>query len=125
MATPTSRSKPRLPGPGAEGHDRRGDGDASIATLGREFKDLVIGYAKQETLDPLKVVARFVAWGVVGAVLISTGVGLITLAVVRSLQGELGSHLQGSLTWVPYTAGLLFAVVVAALAASRIGKGSR
>ena len=119
MPPETSRSKPRLPGfPG-------GGNDASFGTLAGEFKDLVVGYAKQETIDPLKDVLRFVAWGVAGAILIALGAALLTLAVVRCLQGELGDHLSGSLTWVPYAGGLLFTLAVAGLAASRIGKGPR
>lgn len=115
----TTRSKPRVPGlPG-------GDKDASFATLAREFKDLLVGYAKQETIDPLKVVLRFVAWGVAGAILIALGAALLTLAAVRVLQTELKAHLSGSLTWVPYTGGLLFTLLVAGLAASRIKKGPR
>ncbi|MDQ6784651.1 MAG: hypothetical protein M3063_14695 [Actinomycetota bacterium] len=93
--------------------------------MARQFKDLVIAYAKQETVDPLKVVVRFVLWGVVGALLLGLGVGLITLAILRVLQGELGDHLSGSLSWVPYAGGLLFALLVAALAVSRIGKAPR
>ena len=99
--------------------------DASFGTLAGEFKDLVVAYAKQETLDPLKVVVRFVIWGVLGALMLGLGVGLLTLAILRVLQGELGDHLSGSLSWVPYAGGLLFVVAVAGLAVSRIGKGPR
>lgn len=120
MAPPSSRPKtklPRLPG--------RPDSDESFATLAGEFKDLVVGYAKQETLAPLKDVGRFAAWGIAGAILLGLGVVLVTLAVIRALQGELPHHLGGSLTWVPYAGGLVFALLVAGLAASRIGKGQR
>lgn len=117
MANPTSRFNVKLPG--------RGDNNASFGTLAGEFKDLVVAYAKQETVDPLKVLVRFVIWGILGALMLGLGVGLLTLAILRVLQGELGDHLSGSLSWVPYAGGLLFAVAVAALAASRIGKGPR
>jgi hypothetical protein len=103
----------------------RGDHDASFGTLAGEFKDLVVAYTKQETLDPLKLIVRFVIWGVLGALMLGLGVGLLTLAILRVLQGELGDHLSGSLSWVPYAGGLLFAVTVAGLAISRIGKGPR
>ncbi len=118
MANPTSRFNVRLPG-------RGDDAAASFGTLAREFKDLVVAYAKQETLDPLKVIGRFVVWGVLGALMLGLGIGLMTLAILRLLQGELGDHLSGSLSWVPYAGGLLFAAAVAGLALSRIGKRPR
>ena len=40
----------------------------------RELKDLVVAYAKQETIDPIKGLGRFVGFGVGGAVLLGTGV---------------------------------------------------
>jgi len=117
VENPTSRFNMSLPG--------RGDKEASFGTLGGEFKDLVVAYAKQETIDPLKVIVRFVVWGILGALMLGLGVALMTLAILRLLQGELGGHLSGPLTWVPYVGGLLFVAVVAGLAVSRIGKGPR
>jgi hypothetical protein len=88
-----------------------------------ELKDLVIAYAKQETVDPLRSLVRFVLWGVVGGLLIAIGAGLVVLAAVRAAQSEAGTHLHGSLTWVPYTGGLIIALAVAAIAVARIAKG--
>jgi len=100
------------------------DRDKSVPALGSELLGLVIGYAKQETVDPLKSLARFVAWGVAGAVLLSTGGVLLALAAVRAAQAESGVHLHGSLTWVPYAGGLILAVVGATWSISRIFKGT-
>lgn len=97
--------------------------DKSVSLLGSELLGLVIGYAKQETVDPLKSLARFVAWGTAGAVLIATGGVLLALAAVRAAQTESGAHLHGNLTWVPYAAGLILAVTGAGWAISRIFKG--
>ncbi|MGH9076539.1 MAG: hypothetical protein ACRDY0_03665 [Acidimicrobiales bacterium] len=96
--------------------------DKSVPTLVTELKDLVVAYAKQETLDPLKALGRFVLWGAIGAVLLSIGAVLLALAVVRLLQTEAGAHLSGDLSWVPYSGGILLAVLVAGAAASRIAK---
>lgn len=87
-----------------------------------EVKDLVLAYAKQETVDPLKALGRFVAFGVAGALLLAVGTVIGALAVVRAIQTETAPHLTGDLSWVPYTGGILFALVVASGAASRIGK---
>lgn len=99
--------------------------DKSVPQLVTELKDLVIAYAKQETVDPLKALARFVMYGLVGALLLSVGAVLISLAIVRAIQTEVGVHLAGNLSWVPYTGGVLFGVVVAALAVSRISRAPR
>ena len=104
--------------------DKTGAGkDRSVSALGSELLGLVIAYAKQETVDPLKSLARFVAWGVAGAVLLATGGVLLALAAVRAAQAESGAHLSGNLTWVPYAGGLILALLGAAWSISRIFKG--
>jgi hypothetical protein len=85
---------------------------------------LVIAYVKQETIVPIKSLGRFVLYGVAGASLLGAGGGLLTLAAVRAVQAETGSHLRGSLTWVPYVGGILVAGLGAGWAVSRIGKGA-
>lgn len=97
--------------------------DKSVSTLSSEFLNLVVAYAKQETLDPVRNLGRFVAFGIAGAILIGVGGVLALLAVVRLLQSETGQHLGGNLTWVPYTGGILLAIFGAGWAISRIGKG--
>lgn len=98
------------------------------------LKDLLVAYAKQETVVPLKSLIRFVIWGVIGALLLGIACILWVLAIVRTIQNEtrpaMGHHgtawgvaFTGHLTWLPYLGGLLFAVIVAGLAVSRISKG--
>jgi hypothetical protein len=101
------------------------DGDKPIGSLASELVAMVIAYVKQETVDPIKSLGRFVAAGVAGAILIAVGGGLLTLAAVRAAQAETGRHLTGNLTWVPYGAGILVAGMGAAWAATRIGKGGK
>jgi hypothetical protein len=96
-----------------------------VRELGTDVVKLILAYARQETIDPLKTLGRYVLWGIIGAVLLGIGSVLLALAVVRVLQTELASHLSGSLTWVPYVGGLLFAVLVAGVAVTRISKASR
>jgi cytochrome c biogenesis protein CcdA len=99
--------------------------DASVRSIGTDLLRLVLAYAKQETLDPVKALGRYVLWGLLGAVLISSGVVLVGLAAVRAAQTEAAPHLGGNLSWVPYCAGALVAIVVVALAASRIARAPR
>ena len=103
--------------------DTTPDADKSTQTLVNELAGMVIAYVKQETVDPLKALGRFVAFGVIGSILIAAGGATLTLAAVRAAQAETGQHLTGSLTWVPYVAGILVAAIGAGVAASRIGKG--
>jgi hypothetical protein len=99
--------------------------DRSVRVLVTELRGLVVAYAKQETIDPLKKLGRYLLWGVIGSFFLAVGSLLLVLAVVRLLQAETGAHLAGNLSWVPYLGGLLFAVLVLGVAGSRIGKGSR
>jgi hypothetical protein len=109
-----------IPRPGRTSQD-----DKSVRDHGSELLRLVVAYAKQETVDPLKSLGRYVLWGTVGAILLAIGSVLLSLAVVRVLQTELARHLSGDLTWVPYTGGLLFGLAVAGLAVSRIARVPR
>ena len=90
-----------------------------------ELLSLVVAYAKQETLDPIKSLGRYIAWGVAGAVFFATGGALLTLTAVRVVQSETGHHLRGDLTWVPYFGGVLVAGAGLAWATLRIVKGDR
>lgn len=92
-------------------------GDASSRTRGpketvEELKDLVVGYARQETVDPLKRLGRWVGFGIGGALLVGIGLVVMSVGGLRALQTETGSTFTGSLTWVPYaiTAGGLMIV---------------
>jgi len=83
-----------------------------IADLWQLVKD----YAKQEMVDPLLMLKKFFAFGIGGALALCLGLGFGTLTIIRALQEQTGKHLTGSLEWVPYMAGFLFALVATALA---------
>jgi len=80
-----------------------------------ELRDLIVEYFKQETLVPLKQLGRYVAYGVLGALLLGFGAVFLGLAGLRALQIETGSALTGNWSWVPYVI-----VVVALLLAGGI-----
>lgn len=104
--------------------DRRSD-SPSLPTQVVEFKDLVVAYAKQETLDPLKNLGRFLGAGIAGALLLSIGLVLLGMSLLRSLQEETGETFTGSLTWVPYVLTVAAGLVVMILAIYAIGKPKR
>ena len=51
-----------------------------------ELRDLVVGYAKQETIDPLKSLKRFLILGVSGALCLGVGSVYLILGLLRGLQ---------------------------------------
>ena len=82
----------------------------------RELRELVIAYAKQETLDPLKGLGRYVAFGIAGAALIGIGVMFLAIGALRALQGDrLGPHFTGNWSWAPYAIVVAGAFAIAAL----------
>lgn len=94
----------------------------SVPQIISELWGLTKDYARQETVEPLKGVGRYIAYGFAGVVLGSVGVILLLLSMLRALQTETGSTFHGNLSWAPYVLTLLAACLLAALAASRIGK---
>lgn len=98
----------------------RSEGTGAAA---REVVQLVVDYAKQETLGPLKGLGRFVALGTVGSVALAVGLVLLLLGLLRALQDETGSTFGGHLSWLPYLLTGVAAVVVLGLAAWRIVQG--
>ncbi len=87
----------------------------SIAQLIPELRDLVIAYAKQETLAPAKRLWRFLYMGAAGAILIGMGLIFLAVAMLRALQTETGTNLTGNLSWVPYVLVVVTSFIVAGL----------
>jgi len=90
-----------------------------------EFKDLAISYAKQETIEPLKGLGRFLAFGIAGSLLLSVGLVLLVLGLLRGLQNELASTFDGNLSFAPYLITLVVCGIVIALSARAIGAAKR
>lgn len=90
----------------------RSRGDRSPKESATEIWTLVRDYAKQETVDPLKGLATFVKWGLIGSVLVGIGVIELTVAVLRVVQTEGGDAVDGWVSPVPYLVTLVVAGVV-------------
>jgi lysylphosphatidylglycerol synthetase-like protein (DUF2156 family) len=82
---------------------------------------LTIDYVKQETVEPLKGVGRFLAFGLASSVFVSIGTVLVLIGVLRLLQTETG--LTGDLSWLPYLIVVVLAAAVIAGAVWRITSG--
>jgi hypothetical protein len=102
-----------------------GDSGKSLPTLLQELRELVVAYAKQETVEPLRDVGRFLAFGVGGSVAIGMGVSLLLLGGLRLLQTETGDAFEGNWSWVPYLSVLAASGVVIALALAARARGTK
>ncbi|MEY2422973.1 MAG: hypothetical protein QOI95_3040 [Acidimicrobiaceae bacterium] len=94
--------------------------EKSIPQVLTELWEMLVSYAKQETVEPLKGLGRFVAFGVAAALLGGIGIILLTLAGLRGLQTHSDGHLDGNLNWVPYLAALVLLTALIAIAVNRI-----
>ncbi len=108
---------------------RRDDGktkkDKSLPGEAQELFQLVVGYAKQETLGPVRNLGRFLGFGLAGALLGSVGTVLLLLGGLRLLQTETGDAFDGRLTWVPYLIVLVVSGGIAAGALKARSRGQR
>ena len=98
----------------------------STAKIGEELAVLLREYLKQQTIGPAKKLLRWVIFGLLGALLLLTGVTMLMLAGLRALQTETGSAFTGSLSWLPYViaiggVGILLGLSVLAMKKSPSG----
>jgi hypothetical protein len=98
----------------------------SVPDVVKELWELLVSYGKQETIDPLKKLGRFVGFGLPAMVCLGIGVSLLLLGGLRATQTEAGSWVTGNLSWLPYLIVTFAALVLIGLAAFAIfKKGSR
>ena len=95
----------------------------SVPDTLQELKDLLVAYAKQETVDPLRNVGRFLGFGLGGIALLSLGTVFLGLSALRALQTQTGDVFDGFWSWVPYLIVMVALLAVTGLVASRITKG--
>ena len=88
-----------------------------------ELYDLVVNYAKQETIAPIRGAGRWLAFGIIGAILMSIGLVLGVLAVLRLIQTtSLGTSNHWS--WTSYLITIVVCSLAGWLAISRIRRGT-
>ena len=103
---------------------RRSDnGTHGLRHAGDDAFQLTVDYVKQETIDPLRGIGRFLSMGIAGAFFLAFGIFLILIGILRLLQTETGTALTGNWSWVPYAVVLVLAVLVVAVAVWRITAG--
>jgi hypothetical protein len=99
------------------------NGSHGLRHAGDDAFQLTVDYLKQEVVEPLRGLGRFLYMGIAGSFFLAFGLLLILLGVLRLLQTETGSALDGDWSWVPYAAVVVLGVAVIAVAALRIQSG--
>ena len=85
---------------------------------------VVRAYAEQETLGPLKGAGRWLAMGVIGALLLGLGLVFLLLGLLRLIQTQWTTVATGGWSWVPYMIVLVACLLLLILIVSRINRDS-
>lgn len=93
--------------------------DASSANDG-ELLDLVVAYARQETIEPLRGAGRWILWGIVSMLFLSVGMVMCALGLLRAVQAVGGDTLDGGWSFVPYLFALVFSSLIVVFALTQV-----
>ena len=99
------------------------NGSHGLRHAGDDAFQLTVDYLKQETVQPLRGLGRFLYMGIAGSFFLAFGILLILLGVLRLLQTETGTALTGDWSWVPYAVVVLLGIAVIGVAVWRITAG--
>ena len=103
----------------AKAKARNPSGDA------REFVDLVIAYAKQETLEPLKGLGKKAALGLGGAMLLGIGGIFCSIAALRAMQSETDWFEEHNASYGPYGVTVVLLFLLALIGWKGLGPGKK
>jgi len=90
--------------------------DHSVPGEVQDLSRLLFAYLRQETIEPIRDLGRFVAFGLAGSILLGLGLSMLMLSALRFLQTETAGAFDGHLSWLPYLITLFGCGVVAATA---------
>jgi len=102
---------------------RSDNGSHGLRHAGDDAFQLTVDYLKQETIQPLQGLGRFLYMGIAGSFFLAAGILLVLIGILRLLQTETGSALTGDWSWVPYAVVVVLGVLVMGIAAWRITAG--
>ena len=94
----------------------------SIRRDADEVSRLAKQYVAEETIEPLKKLGRYVAWGCAGSLLIGLGTVFLLIGLLRLLQTET-TVFHGNWSWAPYLIVVVAGLGVIGLVAWRIFSG--
>ncbi len=94
-----------------------------LPQMGQEVAQMVIDYAKQETVEPIKGLGRYLGFGLAGATLIGFGMIFMAVGLLRLLQFEISwfarSGWQSTFPYFIVAVGLLAVMGAAAYGFTR------
>jgi hypothetical protein len=97
-----------------------------IPEILQELWELLLGYARQETIEPLSNLGRYLKFGFTGALLLAIGTFFLALSALRALQTQTGEAFNDGVgSSVPYLVVLVGLTVIAGLSVWRIGKAKK
>jgi hypothetical protein len=96
-----------------------------MTAVAGELWQLVVAYVKQETIEPMKGLIRFVGAGAAAMFCLGIGAVMLILALLRALQTETGSAFDGNWSVLPYVIVFFAALLIAVLAGRAIGAEKR
>ena len=91
----------------------------------KELVDLVIAYAKQETLEPLKGLGKKAALGLGGALLLGLGGVFASIGALRAMQTETEWFEEHNVTYLPYIFTVVFLLVLSLIGWVGLGPGKK
>jgi hypothetical protein len=91
----------------------------------RELVDLVIAYAKQETLEPLKGLGKNAALGLGGAVSLGIGGLFCSIGALRAMQSETDFFERHNLSYLPYFLTVVILVALTTIGWAGLGPGKK
>jgi hypothetical protein len=91
----------------------------------RELVDLVIAYAKQETLEPLKGLGMNALKGIGGALLLGIGGIFCSVGALRAMQSETDFFERHNLSYVPYFLTVIILVLLSLIGWVGLGPGKK
>ena len=91
----------------------------TIADEAEELKNVALRYVKEETVDPVKALGRYTAFGCAGSFFVGLGGLLMLVGVLRMLAH--GFH--GTVSWIPYLIMSVLGVVVIGFTIKKIASG--
>ena len=91
----------------------------TLAEEAEDIKDVAVRYVREETVDPVKALGRYTAYGCAGSFLVGLGGLLIAVGLLRLLQ----SLMHGTTSWLPYVLITIGGIAVIGLTLLKIGSG--